>query len=340
MQFRSSEDPANAPVAAAPAPAPGPAMVPAMVLADPNSNTIQQTLAQPAPAAPSLSTTPFGPAPPVQYQSPWGGGGLAGPITSPPSPAEHAERVTAEAVPDGTLDGGAHKEYYPNREEDPAQGKLHAALEAIKTDILGLVRKIKEEDKWVESVREIIDTYNEKIARVEADIERLKVKLGDLSKKKHMIENLALQRKLESKLKEANSDLTTLQSAIEHVRSRENEFGKTKSDVLGTIGQLESQLELLKGVKSQAHRAKHEKDESRLGPEDLLHADEDNDPDDKLPHGALPTHGGAHHHKRRRRNDHKGHEHFLADDAPGAVPAAAAAGAAAAVHVPPHPAFL
>jgi len=189
----------------------------------------------------------------------------------------------------------------------------------------------------VESVREIIDTYNEKIARVEADIERLKVKLGDLSKKKHMIENLALQRKLESKLKEANSDLTTLQSAIEHVRSRENEFGKTKSDVLGTIGQLESQLELLKGVKSQAHRAKHEKDESRLGPEDLLHADEDDhDPDDKLPHGALPTHGGAHH-KRRRRNDHKGHEHFLADDAPAAAPAAAAAGGAP---VPPHPAFL
>jgi len=229
---------------------------------------------------------------------------------------------------------GAPKEYYPDRDADPAQGKLHAALEAIRTDILGLVRKIKEEDKWVESVREIIDTYNEKIARVEADIERLKIKLHDLSNKKHMIENLALQRKLESKLKEANSDLSTLQSAIEHVRSRENEFGKTKSDVLGTIGKLESQLELLKGVKSQAHRLKHEKDEGRLGPEDLVHA-EDESEDDKP-----GTHGSAHHHKRRRRNDHKGHDHLLADEpvaaAAAGLPVAAHAAAGAAVP----PAFL
>jgi len=245
-----------------------PAMVPAMILDDPGAGTVHQTLGN---SLPTLPTASFGPSQPVQqYQSPLGGGLAGTPVMSGP---EH-ERISADVLPNGhaLATMGSPKEYYPDRDADAAHDKLAVALDAIKTDIMGLVRKIKEEDKWVESVRDIMDTYNEKVARVEADIERLKGKLTELYKKKHLIENVSLQRKLETKLKEANSDLSTLQAAIEHVRSREHEFGKTKTDVLGTIGKLESQLDLLKGVKGAPHGAKHDKEHHKRSPAHALSA--------------------------------------------------------------------
>jgi len=127
--------------------------------------------------------------------------------------------------------------------------KLDIALSAIKQDIMVRNRQLEEEKNWVAEVRKIQEQYNKKVHRVEADIVKTRNEVKALFKKKKQVENLKIQRALESKLKDATSDLSTLQQALHHVKSKAAEFDKTKNEIKKTIYGIHTQLAKLKGEK-------------------------------------------------------------------------------------------
>lgn len=127
--------------------------------------------------------------------------------------------------------------------------KLDIALAAIKQDIMVRNRQLEEEKQWVAEVRKITEQYNKKVHRVEADIVKTRNEVKSLFKKKKQVENLKIQRALEAKLKDATSDLSTLQQALHHVKSKSQEFEKTKQEIKKTIYGIHTQLAKLKGEK-------------------------------------------------------------------------------------------
>lgn len=127
--------------------------------------------------------------------------------------------------------------------------KLDVALAAIKQDIMVRNRQLEEEKNWVAEVRKITEQYNKKVHRVEADIVKVRNEVKELFKKKKQVENLKIQRQLEAKLKDATSDLSTLQQALHHVKSKSQEFEKTKNEIKKTIYGIHTQLAKLKGEK-------------------------------------------------------------------------------------------
>jgi len=127
--------------------------------------------------------------------------------------------------------------------------KLDVALAAIKQDIMVRNRQLEEEKNWVAEVRKITEQYNKKVHRVEADIVKVRNEVKSLFKKKKQVENLKIQRQLEAKLKDATSDLSTLQQALHHVKSKSQEFEKTKNEIKQTIYGIHTQLAKLKGEK-------------------------------------------------------------------------------------------
>jgi len=127
--------------------------------------------------------------------------------------------------------------------------KLDIALAAIKQDIMVRNRQLEEEKAWVSEVHKITEQYNKKVHRVEADIVQVRNQVKELFKKKKQVENLKIQRQLEAKLKDATSDLSTLQQALHHVKSKSQEFEKTKNEIKGTIYGIHQQLAKLKGEK-------------------------------------------------------------------------------------------
>jgi len=127
--------------------------------------------------------------------------------------------------------------------------KLDVALAAIKQDIMVRNRQLEEEKNWVAEVRKITEQYNKKVHRVEADIVKVRNEVKALFKKKKQVENLKIQRALEAKLKDATSDLSTLQQALHHVKSKSQEFEKTKQEIKKTIYGIHAQLSKLKGEK-------------------------------------------------------------------------------------------
>jgi len=128
--------------------------------------------------------------------------------------------------------------------------KLDVALAAIKQDIMVRNRQLEEEKSWVSEVHKITEQYNKKVHRVEADIVQVRNQVKELFKKKKQVENLKIQRQLEAKLKDATSDLATLQQALHHVKSKSQEFEKTKNEIKGTIYGIHQQLAKLKGEKA------------------------------------------------------------------------------------------
>jgi len=138
------------------------------------------------------------------------------------------------------------------RAAEAAKDKLDVALGAIKQDILVRNRQIEDEKKWVHQVKHITGAYETKIKKVETDIEKTKVEVRTLFHKKKQIENLKIQRALESKLKDATADLGTLQSALAHVKTKASDFQKTKDEIKRTILGIHTQLAKLKGEKVNA----------------------------------------------------------------------------------------
>lgn len=127
--------------------------------------------------------------------------------------------------------------------------KLDIALAAIKQDIMVQNRQLQEEGAWVAEVNKITETYQRKVKRVELDMKKTRDNVKNLFRKKKQIENLKIQRQLEAKLKDAQTDLSTLQQALHHVKSKAKEFDKTKQEIKKTIYGIHTQLAKLKGEK-------------------------------------------------------------------------------------------
>jgi len=134
-----------------------------------------------------------------------------------------------------------------NKYEDPEMAKLNLALEAVKEDILSTNKQITDERKWVIAVAKIIASYNDKMKRVEAHIIALRKEMKALYRKKKQIENLKLQKALESKLKEARDELATLTHSLKHVAVKQGELNRSGADLRQTIAGIQAQLSKLRG---------------------------------------------------------------------------------------------
>jgi len=163
-------------------------------------------------------------------------------------PAAAAEEPVSLAQVDSTVEGPTGRRPTLPFGQQP-RDKLDVALSAIKQDIMVRNRQLEEEKNWVNEVHKITEQYNKKVHRVEADIVKTRNEVKALFKKKKQVENLKIQRALEHKLKDATSDLSTLQQALHHVKSKSQEFEKTKQEIKKTIYGIHTQLAKLKGEK-------------------------------------------------------------------------------------------
>jgi len=161
------------------------------------------------------------------------------PIKAAPKPFKfHSERIEAST----------------NKFEDPEMAKLNLALEAVKEDILSTNKQITDERKWVIAVAKIIASYNDKMKRVEAHIIALRKEMKALYRKKKQIENLKLQKALESKLKEARDELATLTHSLKHVAVKQGELNRSGADLRQTIAGIQAQLAKLRGQQLRSPR--------------------------------------------------------------------------------------
>jgi len=162
---------------------------------------------------------------------------------------EHQQDIAlAQVSQQIAVEGPTGRRPTPPPNKQP-KDKLDVALAAIKQDIMVRNRQLEEEKNWVAEVHKITEQYNKKVHRVEADIVKVRNEVKALFKKKKQVENLKIQRALEAKLKDATSDLSTLQQALHHVKSKSQEFEKTKEEIKKTIYGIHTQLAKLRGEK-------------------------------------------------------------------------------------------
>lgn len=125
--------------------------------------------------------------------------------------------------------------------------QLQEAWKEIKVDIVAKSHQAQDEKKWVDQVKDIIDTYKGKMDRVVGNVGQLRKSIRDLYVKKRQIENLMLQKKLENKLQDASSDLGTLTKALAHVAGKADTFKANKKNVEDSIASIKMQLSKLRG---------------------------------------------------------------------------------------------
>jgi len=137
------------------------------------------------------------------------------------------------------------KEHDPN--QDPEMAKLNLALDAVKQDILATNKQINDERRWSIAVHKIVTSYKGKLARVDAHIIALRKEMKALYRKKKQIENLKLQRALETKLKEARAELSLLTTSLKHVAVKQGQLNRSGADLRATIAGIQGQLAKLRG---------------------------------------------------------------------------------------------
>jgi len=125
--------------------------------------------------------------------------------------------------------------------------KLDAALNALGEDIIAKSKQIKNEETWVEEVKKIIKLYTKKLKRVVVNVKTLREEVRKLYIKKRQIQNLKIQRALERRMEEAKADLGTLDSKLTLVKTRADEFARTRKGITTTINKLQGKLAELKG---------------------------------------------------------------------------------------------
>jgi len=125
---------------------------------------------------------------------------------------------------------------------------LQQALQAIKEDILSSSEQAQAEKTWYDQVKVIVQDYSQKASRVKTHVESLIENIKTLYKKEKQVENLVMQEKLQQQLQAAQSDLSELETALNHVTPKVNSFLKTKEDIQGTIDGINAQLAKLQGT--------------------------------------------------------------------------------------------
>jgi len=126
--------------------------------------------------------------------------------------------------------------------------KLDAALQALGEDIIAKSKQIKNEETWVTEVKKIVTLYTKKLTHVVNNVKNLRGEVRKLYIKKRQIQNLKIQTALSARMKEAEADLKNLDSKLSLVKSRANDFARTRGGITKTINMLKSKLNELKGV--------------------------------------------------------------------------------------------
>jgi len=180
-------------------------------------------------------------------------------------------QLSPQAPPTIVVNGGMQLARLPVpqpmtiEEEDPEMLKLKQALEAVKEDIVANSKMISDERRWVQAVRKIVLSYEDKMKRVNDHILALRKEQKVLFDKKKQIENLRLQRKLQRKLKKASNELKTLQYSLDHVQQKSHELNAEHANLQSTISKIETQLIKLKGANPNAFKPKAKKKKKKNG---------------------------------------------------------------------------
>jgi prefoldin subunit 5 len=168
---------------------------------------------------------------------------------APAAPAPAANNVVVVNPQQAAAPLPPAQQYATNKD------KLELALDAVKEDIIKKSKQIESESKWVKDVEEIVRTYGSKMDRVKENINNMRIAVKGLYKKKKQLENLKLQKALEKKLGEAHDDMQTLQSALAHVKTKTDEFTRTRGEVQKTISDIKRHLDRLRGKKGTGDKA-------------------------------------------------------------------------------------
>lgn len=136
---------------------------------------------------------------------------------------------------------------HPNANTKAPPTKLDIALGAVKEEIMVRAKELHAEKAWSDKVTGLIDTYQQKLAKVTNNIVSLRVQTKALLRKKKQIQNVQVQNKLRYKLKLAQEDLNRLQKQMEHIAGKENEFSDTERNLKNTMNALKNSLLKLRG---------------------------------------------------------------------------------------------
>lgn len=132
--------------------------------------------------------------------------------------------------------------------------------------------RVIDERNWIKQVEGIIEKYQGKIVRVRKDVDRLRGHVRTLYKKQRQIQNLMLQKRMEVKLKGAQKDLETINSALKNVKQKADTFNKHGKTLKGTIVELKTALGKLQG---KGPEAAEEKDPEEVKKEEKNEANPD-----------------------------------------------------------------
>lgn len=131
--------------------------------------------------------------------------------------------------------------------EKKEEKKLQAALGQIKEDVVKVSHRVIDERNWIKEVEKIIKNYKGKIVRVRKDVKKLREHVRTLYTKQRQIQNLVLQKRMESKLKDAQGDLETINKALTNVKQKAKTFSSHGKTLKDTISELKTALGRLQG---------------------------------------------------------------------------------------------
>jgi hypothetical protein len=151
---------------------------------------------------------------------------------------EQAPRPNNAAAEDAATDEGT---------PDEETKKMNDALDGLNEDLTTKSTQIKDAESWSKDLLSTLDVYSKKLETVRTNVAAAKEDVKAMLKKKKQIENLKIQKNLEAKLGDANSELTELTDAILNVKDKETEFDKSKKSIADTITDLQAQISKLKG---------------------------------------------------------------------------------------------
>jgi len=140
---------------------------------------------------------------------------------------------------------------HPNQSTPKPPTKLDIALGAVKEEIMVRAKELHLEKDWSTKVANLIDEYQQKLAKVSGNIIALRAQTKALLRKKKQIQNVQVQNKLRYKLRLAQADLNRLQKQMEHIAGKENEFTDTEKQLKGTMNALKNSLLKLRGQETQ-----------------------------------------------------------------------------------------
>jgi hypothetical protein len=156
--------------------------------------------------------------------------------------------------------------FVSNGEKVERDQKIVQALDAVKSELVSKGQELTREREWANAVEDMVSQYQAKLHNVHEHITKLHDEMKDLLVKKKQIENVEIQQQLKEKLSLAEVDMSTLNDALEHVRTQTEKFGNKRKELEQQIKTLEDQMVKLKGESKNKKKEKKEKNKETSSP--------------------------------------------------------------------------